>query len=214
MAAATVVPHGGGLARHTHPEALRNVTHPVRVQPVLHRAVGCPRLQGKFHAEAGVEGVAVVVVFGPPLAKLHAGDERGSCVVATEPPLVVSVLPAAALLLQARAALAAVAGLPLNLPDAHPHRRPARFSTAAPEAPLTHSAVLSWTLCEVVKAAVLGGDAAHVTVARPVDAVHPPVGGGAAQLSASAALPRTAPRHRLDGAQRQQQQQQQACGLG
>lgn len=73
---------------------------------------------------------------------------------------------------------------------------------------------LTWTLCEVVEAAVLGGDAAHVAVARPVHAVHPPVGGGAAQLSASAALSRAAPRHRPDAAQRQQQQQQEAGGLG
>lgn len=71
---------------------------------------------------------------------------------------------------------------------------------------------LTWTLCEVVEAAVLGGDAAHVAVARPVHAVHPPVGGGAAQLSASAALSRAAPRHRPDAAQRQQQQE--AGGLG
>lgn len=52
LAAAAVVPHGGGLARHTHPEALHDVAHPVRVRPVLHCAVGRPRLQGEFHAEA------------------------------------------------------------------------------------------------------------------------------------------------------------------
>lgn len=73
---------------------------------------------------------------------------------------------------------------------------------------------LTWALCEVVKAAVLGCDAAHVAVTRPVHTVHPPVDGGAAQLSASAALPCTASRHWLDATQRQQQQQQQAGGLG
>lgn len=52
LAAAAVVPHGGGLARHTHPEALHDVAHPVGVRPVLHRAVGRPGLQGEFHAEA------------------------------------------------------------------------------------------------------------------------------------------------------------------
>lgn len=73
---------------------------------------------------------------------------------------------------------------------------------------------LTWALCEVVEAAVLGRDAANVTVARPVHAVHPPVGGGAAQLSASAALSCTAPRHQLDATQSQQQQQAGGLGLG
>ena len=50
---------------------------------------------------------------------------------------------------------------------------------------------LTWTLGEVVEAAVLGPDAALVTVALPVHAVHPPVGGGTAQVSAPAAFPRT-----------------------
>ena len=54
---------------------------------------------------------------------------------------------------------------------------------------------LTWALCEVVKAAVLGPDAALVAVARPVHPVHPPVGGQAAQVSAAAALPRTASWH-------------------
>lgn len=91
----------------------------------------------KFEAFAKSPGVLMVPV---------------TCVLAAEFPLVVSVLPAAALLLQAGAALATVTGLPLNLPDTHPHRWSAGFSAAAPEAPLAHSAVLSWTM----KAALSG----------------------------------------------------------
>lgn len=111
-----------------------------------------------------------MVVPGPPLAKLHARDERRTCsekvfveqsskkhlvgkawsldgprtrVMAAGFPPVVSVLPAAALLLQAGAALAAVTGLSLDLTHAHPHRRLAGVGAAAPEAPLAHGAVLS-----------------------------------------------------------------------
>lgn len=72
----------------------------------------------------------------------------GTRVMAAGFPPAVSVLPAAALLLQAGAALAAVTGLPLDLPDAHPHRRLAGFGAAAPEAPLAHSAVMSWRMQE------------------------------------------------------------------
>ncbi len=50
---------------------------------------------------------------------------------------------------------------------------------------------LTWALREVVKAAVLGPGAALVAVARPVHAVHLPVSGGTAQVSAAAAFPRT-----------------------
>ncbi len=48
---------------------------------------------------------------------------------------------------------------------------------------------LTWALCEVVEAAVLGPDAALVAVACPIHTVHPPVGGQAAQVSAPAAFP-------------------------
>lgn len=41
----------------------------------------------------------------------------------------------------------------------------------------------------VIEAAVLSSLAALVTVARPVDAVHPPVGGLAGEVRAPAALP-------------------------
>lgn len=51
------------------------------------------------------------------------------------------------------------------------------------------SPTLTWTLCEVVEAAVLGGDAVLVAVARPVHPVHPPVRGETAQVSALAAVP-------------------------
>lgn len=57
--------------------------------------------------------------------------------------LVVSVLPASGSLLQAGTGLSAVAGLPLYVPDADPHRGLAGFGTAAPKTPVSHSAVLS-----------------------------------------------------------------------
>lgn len=85
--------------------------------------------------------------------------------LAAEFPLVVPVLPAAALLLQAGAALAAVAGLPLDLPHSHPHRRSAGFSAAAPEAPLAHSAVLSWTVQASLSGRPIQPNAATVFVA-------------------------------------------------
>lgn len=47
---------------------------------------------------------------------------------------------------------------------------------------------LTWTFSEVVKAAVLGLNTAFVTVARPINAVHPPVSGGTGHISASAAF--------------------------
>lgn len=48
---------------------------------------------------------------------------------------------------------------------------------------------LTWALCEVVEAAVLGPDAAVVAVACPVHTVHPPISGQTAQVSAPAAFP-------------------------
>lgn len=79
-----------------------------------------------------------------------------TCVVSTVFPLMVSVLPAAALLLQAGAAFSAVTGLPLHLPDAHSHRRLAGFGATAPKAPLAHCTVLSWmhTFCDTKKNAL------------------------------------------------------------
>lgn len=80
-----------------------------------------------------------------------------TCVVSTVFPLMVSVLPAAALLLQAGAAFSAVTGLPLYLPDANSHRRLAGFGATAPKAPLAHCTVLSWmhTFCDKKKKNVL-----------------------------------------------------------
>ena len=67
---------------------------------------------------------------------------------------------------------------------------------------------LTWALCEVVEAAVLGPDAALVAVARPVHSVHPPVSGETAQVSAPAAFPRTTPGRRLPQSGNHHQQQQ------
>lgn len=63
------------------------------------------------------------------------------------------------------------------------------------ERPLPSS--LTWAFGEVVEAAVLGPHTALVAVACPVGTVHPPVRGQTAQVSASAAFPRTTPRHQV-----------------
>ena len=67
---------------------------------------------------------------------------------------------------------------------------------------------LTWTLGEVVEAAVLGPDAAVVAVALPVHTVHPPVGGGTTQVSAPAAFARTPAWHQVVLGQCRNQQQQ------
>lgn len=54
---------------------------------------------------------------------------------------------------------------------------------------------LTWAICEVVKAAVLGPDAVLITVACPIHPVHPPVSGETAQVSASAAFAQTTTWH-------------------
>lgn len=56
---------------------------------------------------------------------------------------------------------------------------------------------LTWTLCEVVKAAVFSSDAAFITVACAVHTVHPPVSGQTVCVSASAALPWTTSTHQV-----------------
>lgn len=55
-------------------------------------------------------------------------------------PLVGLELHAAGLLLEGRAGLAAVAGLPLDVAPPHPERALAWLGTAAPVAPLAHHA--------------------------------------------------------------------------
>lgn len=121
LAASRVVLHGRRFTRHTHFVPLCDVAHPVCVWLVLHRAVGGPGLKGELHTEPGVEGVSIFVVFGPPFAKLHAGDECRACVVCTVFSLQVSVLPAASLLPQIRTRPPAVTGLILHVSDPDPH---------------------------------------------------------------------------------------------
>lgn len=67
---------------------------------------------------------------------------------------------------------------------------------------------LTWALGEVVKAAVPGPDAPVVAVACAIHAVHPPVGGGAARVSASATFSRATPRHQMVPPQSGNHQQQ------
>lgn len=75
-----------------------------------------------------------------------------TCVISTVFALVVSVLPAAASLLQAGTGLSAVTGPLLYVADTHSHWGLAGFGTAAPNAPVAHCTVLGWmlapTLCE------------------------------------------------------------------
>lgn len=66
---------------------------------------------------------------------------------------------------------------------------------------------LTWTLCEVVEAAVLGLDAVLVAVACPVHSVHPPVCGETVQVSALTAFPWTTSRHQKVLGQRGDSQQ-------
>lgn len=67
---------------------------------------------------------------------------------------------------------------------------------------------LTWALCEVVEAAILGPDAAFIAVACPIHTVHPPVSGRTAHVSAAAAFPRTTPRHQVVLSQSRNHQQQ------
>lgn len=67
---------------------------------------------------------------------------------------------------------------------------------------------LTWTLSEVVEAAVLGPDAVLVAVACPINAVHPPIGGQTAQVSSPAAFPRTTSSRQLVLSQSRKHQQQ------
>lgn len=67
---------------------------------------------------------------------------------------------------------------------------------------------LTWALGEVVEAAVLGPDAAFIAVACAVHSVHPPVGGGAAQVSASATFSRATPGHQTAHSESRNHQQE------
>lgn len=66
---------------------------------------------------------------------------------------------------------------------------------------------LTWAVGEVVETAIPRCDAAAVAVARPVDAIHPPVGGSAAHISAAAALTQAASGNRAALSQIGQKQQ-------
>lgn len=69
------------------------------------------------------------------------------------------------------------------------------------------SPALTWTLCEVVEAAVPGLDAVLVAVASRVHSVHPPVRGETAQVPAVAAFPWATSRHQKVLGQREDSQQ-------
>lgn len=69
--------------------------------------------------------------------------------------LVVSVFSAPSTLLQLRTRLSAVSGLSFSVANTDPHWGLAQFGAAAPKAPLTHSAVLSWNDATGMSGAVL-----------------------------------------------------------
>lgn len=53
LASTSIVSHGGWFTCHTHFEPFCYISHPVCVWPVLHCAVGRPRLQCELHTEPG-----------------------------------------------------------------------------------------------------------------------------------------------------------------
>lgn len=69
------------------------------------------------------------------------------------------------------------------------------------------SPALTWALCEVVEAAILGLDAVLVAVASRVHSVHPPVCGETVQVPAVAAFPWATSRHQKVLGQREDSQQ-------